>query len=106
MSSKVYFANLRARSDKSNKISKIKNLFERAGFGALIPPGGLTAVKMTFGERGSDGGSGNDLLQGGEGADTWHHQGIGASAAGTSAGTAATRRRPGCRRAVQRASSE
>jgi uncharacterized Fe-S center protein len=55
MSSKVYFANLRARSDKNNKISKIKNLFERAGFGALIPPGGLTAVKLTFGERGSDG---------------------------------------------------
>jgi len=30
MSSKVFFAYLRARSDKGNKISKIKNLFERA----------------------------------------------------------------------------
>lgn len=55
MASKVYFANLRARTDKTNKISKIKNLFERAGFDELIQPGDLTAIKLTFGERGSDG---------------------------------------------------
>ncbi|MDR7868896.1 MAG: DUF362 domain-containing protein [Sporomusaceae bacterium] len=55
MASKVYFANLRARTDKTNKISKIRNLFERAGFGELIQPGDLTAIKLTFGERGSDG---------------------------------------------------
>ena len=55
MSSKVYFSNLRARSDKSNKISKIRELFDVAGFGKLIRPGDLTAIKMTFGERGSDG---------------------------------------------------
>lgn len=55
MSSKVYFANLRARTDKSNKISKIRNLFVKAGFDELIQPGGLTAIKLTFGERGSDG---------------------------------------------------
>ena len=55
MSSKVYFANLRARTDKSNKISKIRNLFDRAGFSELIQPDDLTAVKLTFGERGSDG---------------------------------------------------
>lgn len=55
MRSKVYFANLRARSDRSNKVSKIKNLFDRAGFNELIQPSGLAAVKMTFGERGSDG---------------------------------------------------
>ena len=55
VNSKVYFANLRTRTDKSNKISKIKNLFDRAGFNELIQPGDLTAVKLTFGERGSDG---------------------------------------------------
>ena len=55
MSSKVYFANLRARTDKCNKISKIRNLFDRAGFSELIQPGGLAAIKLTFGERGSDG---------------------------------------------------
>lgn len=55
MSSKVYFANLRARTNKTNKISKISNLFERAGFYELIQPGDLTAIKLTFGERGSDG---------------------------------------------------
>ena len=55
MPSKVYFANLRARTDKSNKISKIKALFDRAGFNEIIRPGDFTAVKLTFGERGSDG---------------------------------------------------
>lgn len=55
MSSKVYFANLRARTNKTNKISKIINLFDRAGFNELIQPGDLTAIKLTFGERGSDG---------------------------------------------------
>lgn len=55
MSSKVYFANLRARTDKSNKISKIRHLFDRAGLDELIEPGDLTAIKLTFGERGSDG---------------------------------------------------
>ncbi|WP_371377019.1 DUF362 domain-containing protein [Sporomusa aerivorans] len=55
MSSKVYFVNLRARTDKSNKISKIRNLFDRAGFQELIEPDDLTAIKLTFGEHGSDG---------------------------------------------------
>ena len=55
MSSKVYFVNLRARTDKSNKISKIRNLFDRAGFNNLIQPDDLTAIKLHFGERGSDG---------------------------------------------------
>jgi uncharacterized Fe-S center protein len=55
MSSKVYFVNLRARTDKSNKISKIRNLFDCAGFNELIQPDDLTAIKLTFGERGSDG---------------------------------------------------
>ncbi|MHC1714830.1 MAG: DUF362 domain-containing protein [Acidaminococcaceae bacterium] len=55
MPSKVYFANLRARTDKSNKISKIRNLFDRAGFNEMIQAGDITAIKLTFGERGSDG---------------------------------------------------
>ncbi|MDT8899710.1 DUF362 domain-containing protein [Anaeroselena agilis] len=55
MSSKVYFVNLRARTNQSNKISKIRNLFEQAGFGDLIQPDDLTAIKLHFGERGSDG---------------------------------------------------
>jgi len=55
MSSKVYFVNLRARTNKTNKISKIQNLFDSAGFNELIQPGDLTAIKLTFGERGSDG---------------------------------------------------
>lgn len=55
MLSKVFFANLRARSDSSNKISKIRNLFIQAGFDEFIQPNDLTAIKLTFGERGSDG---------------------------------------------------
>ncbi|MCE5285779.1 MAG: DUF362 domain-containing protein [Pelosinus sp.] len=55
MSSKVYFVNLRSRTDKNNKINKIRNLFDRAGFNEFIQPSDLTAVKLTFGERGSDG---------------------------------------------------
>jgi len=55
MSSKVYFVNLRARTDKSNKISKIRTLFDRAGFNEFIQKDDLTAIKLHFGERGSDG---------------------------------------------------
>lgn len=54
MPSKVYFVNLRARTDKSSKIEKIKRLFDQAGFDKLIEPGDLTAVKLHFGERGND----------------------------------------------------
>jgi uncharacterized Fe-S center protein len=55
MSRKVYFVNLRSRTDKTNKISKIKNLFDRAGFSDFIQKDDLTAIKLTFGEHGSDG---------------------------------------------------
>lgn len=55
MSSKVYFINLRARTDKTNKISKIRSLFDRAGFNEFIDKDALTAIKLTFGEYGSDG---------------------------------------------------
>jgi uncharacterized Fe-S center protein len=53
--SKVFFANLRSRTDRSNKISKLKSLFDKAGFADLLKAEDLTAIKMTFGERGSDG---------------------------------------------------
>lgn len=55
MSSKVYFVNLRTRTDKSNKVSKIKRLFDCAGLHELIQKDDLAAVKLHFGERGSDG---------------------------------------------------
>ncbi|WPC43757.1 DUF362 domain-containing protein [Clostridium sp. JS66] len=54
MASKVYFVNLRSRSDKNNKITKIRRLFEKVGFDNFIDEGDLTAVKLHFGERGND----------------------------------------------------
>lgn len=54
MSSKVYFYNLRSRSHKENKISKIRNLFDQAGLNELIKKDDLTAIKLHFGERGND----------------------------------------------------
>jgi len=53
--SKVYFADIRARNEKNSKIEKIKNLFEKAGFGDLIEDGDFTAIKLHFGEYGNDG---------------------------------------------------
>lgn len=54
MTSNVYFANLRARSEKENKITKIQRLFDRAGFSKLLNEGDLTAIKIHFGELGND----------------------------------------------------
>lgn len=54
MESPVYFANARARSDKESKINKIDRLFDVAGFGDIIKQGDLTAIKVHFGERGTD----------------------------------------------------
>ncbi len=55
MSSKVYFVDLRARTHESNKMSKIRTLFDSAGFGEIVNEGDLTAIKLHFGERGNDG---------------------------------------------------
>jgi len=55
MSSNVYFVNLRSRAYKENKISKIRDLFDRAGINDLIQKDDLTAIKLHFGEHGSDG---------------------------------------------------
>ena len=54
MSSEVYFSNFRSRSQKENKTSKIKRLFERAKFGEFLQKDDLTAVKLHFGEKGND----------------------------------------------------
>jgi uncharacterized Fe-S center protein len=54
MSSEVYFANLRARDERSSTASKVRRLFDAAGFSGLIRKGDHTAVKLHFGERGND----------------------------------------------------
>lgn len=54
MSSRVYFSNFRSRSQGENKNSKIKQLFDRAGFGEFINENDLTAIKLHFGEKGND----------------------------------------------------
>ncbi|MCJ7443051.1 MAG: DUF362 domain-containing protein [Methanotrichaceae archaeon] len=54
MASAVYFADTRARSDKESKVNKIKKLFHIAGFGDSLEKESLTAIKVHFGERGTD----------------------------------------------------
>jgi len=54
MASRVYFADIRAGNPDESKIKKIQRLFDAAGFGDLIMPDSLTAVKVHFGERGND----------------------------------------------------
>ncbi len=55
MASTVYFTDFRAKGPKESTILKIQRLFDAAGFASLIKPGGLTAVKLHFGEIGNDG---------------------------------------------------
>jgi uncharacterized Fe-S center protein len=54
MTSPVYFASARARLPKENKISKINALFDAAEFASCVAPGALSAIKVHFGEKGSD----------------------------------------------------
>ena len=54
MSAKVYFSNFRSRTQEENKTSKIKNLFDKAGFNESIQDDDLTAIKLHFGEMGND----------------------------------------------------
>lgn len=54
MTSEVYFSNFRARSDKENKITKLKKIFSGAGFDSLISNDDITAIKVHFGEEGND----------------------------------------------------
>ncbi|WP_440950117.1 DUF362 domain-containing protein [Methanosphaerula subterraneus] len=55
MASPVYFARVRARSPGENKISRVRALFERAGFAGHLVPGETAAIKLHFGEAGGDG---------------------------------------------------
>ena len=54
MAQKVYFASVRAHGEKENKATRIRQLFDAAGFGALVAQDDLVAVKLHFGERGGD----------------------------------------------------
>lgn len=55
MKKDVYFVNLRTRNENGNKITKIKKLFDKAGLKNMLSEGDLTAIKVHFGELGSDG---------------------------------------------------
>ena len=55
MKSAVYFASLRAHSDKESTTIKVQRLFDCAGFSDIVAPGDRTAIKLHFGERGNDG---------------------------------------------------
>jgi uncharacterized Fe-S center protein len=50
----VFFADLRTRRPGENTISMIRNLFERAGFPAVVVNSAPTAIKLHFGEWGND----------------------------------------------------
>ncbi|MCB2188690.1 MAG: DUF362 domain-containing protein [Deltaproteobacteria bacterium] len=52
MASKVFFADMRA-SLKRNFPDKIRDLIEQVGLAQRIKPGGLTAIKIHFGEKGN-----------------------------------------------------
>jgi uncharacterized Fe-S center protein len=54
MGSRVYFANLRARDEHASTASKVRRLFDAAGFPDCIVPLDRIAVKLHFGERGND----------------------------------------------------
>ncbi|MFP4474009.1 MAG: DUF362 domain-containing protein [Desulfatibacillaceae bacterium] len=54
MASDVFMASLRTRSARGNKISRIKQLFDAAGFAELIAEKDLVAIKTHVGERGND----------------------------------------------------
>lgn len=55
MKNPVYFASLRAFSENESTIEKVRRLFDRAGFPELIATRDKTAIKLHFGEMGSDG---------------------------------------------------
>ncbi len=53
MSSKVYYANMKASSHKESLIKKLSKLFYKAGFHELIEENDLVAIKQHFGEPGN-----------------------------------------------------
>lgn len=54
MVSKVYFTDLRSKSNQDNKVNKVKNLFDAANFQNFMEEDDLIAVKLHFGEAGND----------------------------------------------------
>lgn len=54
MSSKVYFINFRADSRKNNIPNKLKRLYEKAGIKEILSESDATAVKLHFGEKGTN----------------------------------------------------
>ena len=54
MSAPVWFASLRARSDKESTVAKVQRLFDEAGLGGCISKHDRTAIKLHFGELGND----------------------------------------------------
>lgn len=54
MASTVYFARLKAGSKDQSAITRVRQLFKEAHFGALIEADALTAIKLHVGERGND----------------------------------------------------
>ncbi len=47
-------ADLRSKGNESNTVTKVKRLFDEAGLASIISKKDLTAIKLHFGERGSD----------------------------------------------------
>ncbi len=54
MTSKVFFTGLRAKGNSTSRVARVRKLFEAAGLGDCISEKDLTAIKLHFGERGSD----------------------------------------------------
>ena len=54
MTSKVYFAGIRASSEEESKGAKVEKLFEEAGFNDIISEEDLTGIKVHMGEKGND----------------------------------------------------
>jgi uncharacterized Fe-S center protein len=54
MTSRVWFASLRARSPEDSTEAKVRKLFETAGLAACTEPRDKTAIKLHFGEKGND----------------------------------------------------
>lgn len=55
MGHKVFFGELRCRDPGHNAVSRIRQLFESAGFSSICTGHALTAIKLHFGETGNDG---------------------------------------------------
>ena len=54
MSSKVYYASMRADNKNENLVNKLSRLFNKAGFGEFLEEEDLCAVKLHFGEAGNN----------------------------------------------------